>query len=104
MKRFLPIAGLGALAIGLIALLAINDADSDVPEPYGGTYDRRGSYEPVTDLDVPGAEFSDTGDALDTSAAADSAALGTGELPVADGPIRPVDADVPAGSAPGGSE
>ena len=86
MKRFPLVLAVIVAVIALIAFLAIRDSDSDVDTPYGGTYDRRGSYETSGDIDVEGAEFSDTGDALDPSGArGDSVPLRPGEVRVGSG-------------------
>ena len=92
MKRFPLVLAVIVAVIALIAFLALRDSDSDIDTPYGGTYDRRGSYESSGDIDVFEPEYSDTGDALDSSGVAtDPAPLRPGEERIGSGLVPATD-------------
>lgn len=102
MKRFPIVVAIAVLVIAIIAGLAIMDSDSDVPEPYGGTYDRRGSYEPATDVPVADPDLTDADGQMDASdratpsgAEQDSVPLRPGEVRIGSG-LRPVTGGEPA--------
>ena len=83
MKRFPLVLAAAVAVIALIAFLAINDSDSDVDTPYGGTYDRRGTLESSGgDYDPLDAERRGAAGAMTDQ---DSVPLAPGEVRVGSG-------------------